>query len=259
MAKKLQTIYEYFGEYGYKKDNVDLAISMLDEEEKELIKLRYGEDLENPQTSIEWNKDHQQKYYGALIPRIKRILTNIQIGKPTKKQRKKKEIIEKIEELPINSKQEDTKIDQPKDLITENTEIQSVEQKIVEETKEPNVITEIVSPTPLQNQIDLFSFLRSASFLEITNELSVKEAIIICLRLGYVDDKYYETKTIANFFNISEDEVRSITKKALNLYKEKINSVIDQVIIEQNSKISENNSSKPQILCKTPTNNSETS
>ena len=60
--------------------------------------------------------------------------------------------------------------------------------------------------------------------------LTVKEAIIISLKLGYVDEKYFTTESIANFFGITEDEVRETTKKVLLLYKEEINRLIEEAI-----------------------------
>ena len=62
------------------------------------------------------------------------------------------------------------------------------------------------------------------------NKLSVKEAIIISLKLGYVDNKCFSTESIANFLGIEEDEVIETTKKILLLYKESINGFIDTAI-----------------------------
>ena len=62
------------------------------------------------------------------------------------------------------------------------------------------------------------------------NKLSVKEAIIISLKLSYVDNKYFSTESIANFLGIEEDEVIETTKKILLLYKESINGFIDTAI-----------------------------
>ena len=62
------------------------------------------------------------------------------------------------------------------------------------------------------------------------NVLSVKEAIIISLKLGYVDEKYFSTEAIAQFLGIEEEEVIETTKKVLVLYKEKINNFLNDVI-----------------------------
>ena len=60
--------------------------------------------------------------------------------------------------------------------------------------------------------------------------LSPKEAVIISLKLGYVDGKYFTNESIANFLGISEDEVRETLKKILLLYKDNINEIIDHLI-----------------------------
>lgn len=70
--KKIKTIYEYFSEYT--KEDIDAVLAMLTEEEKKLITLRYGDDLENPQTSEYWTIADSKRFYGTLIDKIKKIL-----------------------------------------------------------------------------------------------------------------------------------------------------------------------------------------
>ena len=72
--------------------------------------------------------------------------------------------------------------------------------------------------------------MKNLKFSDMLNELEVKEAIIIGLRLGYVDGKYFSTKSIADFLGVSEEEVIETTKKVLLLYKENINNFIDKAI-----------------------------
>lgn len=74
MSKKLQSIYEYLG--GYDEETINEVIDKLGEEEKQLIIDRYGNDLHNPTTTSNWNKDKNNKFYGKLIPKIKRMLKN---------------------------------------------------------------------------------------------------------------------------------------------------------------------------------------
>lgn len=73
-GKKLQTIYEYLKEYTRKE--IDIMLSKLTEEDMTLVKLRYGEDLDNPVTSSTWSKEESTKFYGNLIPKMKRLLSN---------------------------------------------------------------------------------------------------------------------------------------------------------------------------------------
>ena len=73
MSRKVQTIYEYFSEYS--KEMIDKVISNLSTEEKELLTIRYGEDLHNPCPKEEWNnnKNHYQ-FYKLLLPKIGTLL-----------------------------------------------------------------------------------------------------------------------------------------------------------------------------------------
>ena len=64
----------------------------------------------------------------------------------------------------------------------------------------------------------------------MTKVLTTKESIIISLKLGYVDGKYFSTESIAQFLGIEEKEVIETTKKILLLYKDNINSIIDKLI-----------------------------
>lgn len=72
MGRQLQTIYEYLNEYSI--EEIDYVISNLTEQEKEIIKYRYGEDLHNPQVSENWNRELSKKFYNVLIPKIKKLL-----------------------------------------------------------------------------------------------------------------------------------------------------------------------------------------
>ena len=78
--------------------------------------------------------------------------------------------------------------------------------------------------------VKMLKLLRTSTFTEMMNVLSVKEAIIISLKLGYVDEKYFSTEAIAQFLGIEEEEVIETTKKVLVLYKEKINNFLNDVI-----------------------------
>jgi hypothetical protein len=44
--------------------------------DRELIKLRYGNDLESPITSKKWDQEQSQKFYSTLISKMKRLLSN---------------------------------------------------------------------------------------------------------------------------------------------------------------------------------------
>ena len=74
-GKKLQTIYEYLKEYP--REEIDTVLSKLTEEETSLVKLRYGDDLDNPVASSTWGKEETNEFYGILIPKMKKLLSNL--------------------------------------------------------------------------------------------------------------------------------------------------------------------------------------
>lgn len=207
MARKPQTIYEYFSDYT--KDEIDAAIEKLSKEDKGLITLRYGNDLNNPVFSKLTKKD-RNRFYSSLIPKIKRLLSN-----PNQKRK-----------------------------IVMETKIQSTEvsKSTITLEKEENIIghmkdTSTVELQPSSNNtfskeecMKILEILRTPTFSQMLESVSVKEAIIISLKLGYVDGKFFSTEAIATFLGIDEAEVIETTKKVLLLYKTNINEFIDNVI-----------------------------
>lgn len=183
--RKIQTIYELLD--GYSKKEIDIALSRLSDEEMQVIKIRYGNDLENPITSKEWNNHHRYKFYDSIIPKLKRYLSSSSHKIKIKTNKTKKVNLESI-----NIKEEDNK----------------------------------------ENNIIMLEILKNLTFTKMLEKLSFKEAIIISLRLGYVEEKYYSTESIATFLGIEELEVIEVTKKVLILYRDNINSFIDAAINE---------------------------
>ncbi len=69
----IQSIYEYFEEYT--KEQINDMLAKLSSEEIELVKLRYGEDLEKP-VRLKLKEEYKNKFYGYLLPRMKKMLAN---------------------------------------------------------------------------------------------------------------------------------------------------------------------------------------
>ena len=88
--RKLKTIYELFSYFS--KEEIDNMLSQLNEDEKELVRMRYGNDLEHPVTDSSWSRENYSVFYRSLIPKMKRLLKNA--AKPVHKGRKLKSIYE---------------------------------------------------------------------------------------------------------------------------------------------------------------------
>lgn len=70
--RKIKSIYELFNMYP--REKINEMLSLLSDEEKKLIILRYGEDLDNPITSEKWDSKNRYQYYNILLPKMKLIL-----------------------------------------------------------------------------------------------------------------------------------------------------------------------------------------
>lgn len=234
LGKKLQTIYEYFSDYT--EEEINIVISKLSDEDRQLIKLRYGDDLKNPITSELWNEDYQKRFYGSLIPKMRKLLfkqrekniskeklldEKISVEKTDKKV--VKEDLKEIELTSENNKKESSvPMAYAKKLFKKDDRNDSLDS--ISDNKKTNASLE------KEDYIRILQMMRTPSFEDMLKVLSPKEAIIICLKLGYVDDKYFTTESIAGFLGIDEDEVRKITNKVLLVYREKLNNFIDTAI-----------------------------
>lgn len=210
---KLQTIYQYFKDYT--KEQVDEMLLKLTNEDRALITLRYGEDLDNP-VSGELTKEQTNKFYGTLVPKMKRLLKNPNNTRKPRNSSKKKSIDSTQKEEVITP------------VIEERLVLEQPVLSPVQEVKtKPERISSDINRDDCTKILEL---LRTPTFSQMMNILSVKEAIIISLKLGYVDGKYFSTESIAEFLGIEQEEVRETTKKVLLLYKENINSLIDEAV-----------------------------
>lgn len=80
------------------------------------------------------------------------------------------------------------------------------------------------------NYMNILEIFNNPTFIEMTKSFSIKESVILSLKLGYVDQKYFSTETIAAFLGMEDKEVIDITKKGLMSFKTKLNEMIDEVI-----------------------------
>lgn len=233
--RKLQTIYQYFEDYT--REQVNEMLSKLTEEEIALITLRYGEDLDNP-VSRKLTKDQTNKFYKVLIPKMKKLLANSS-GDYKKRSRKPKvnnaqqsSVEPSIVEKPVQQHILPSEKPTSTELIQEKKEV----IELIPKTEPKEESTPVVKTDKVSNDITkddftkMLELLRTPTFTQMMGVLTPKESIIISLKLGYVDGKYFSTESIAQFLEIEEKEVIETTKKVLLLYKENMNSFLDSII-----------------------------
>lgn len=205
-GKRRKSLIEKFIELGYTREQILSVINDLPEKHKSGIKRMDGDDLENPIKSKDITKQEEAFYYVTIVSKIKKELI--------KKYGVKENSVETIEEILPNQNQAKTK---------------EVEQTIV--TKPIQEINPKTTPNFTKEEyIKMLELIKTKTFKELIGSLEVKNAIIIALRLGYVDNKYFSTESIAQFLSIEEHEVREITAQVLNLYKEQLNDFIDSMV-----------------------------
>ena len=75
MPRKIKTIYDYFLTLASEQE-INEVMKSLSEEDKQLLKDRFGDDLYNPIKTENWNSEKSYQYYKLLLPKIKKKLIN---------------------------------------------------------------------------------------------------------------------------------------------------------------------------------------
>lgn len=166
MSRKLQSIYEYFSEYS--EEIIDNVISNLSTEEKELLVIRYGEDLHNPCPKEEWNNNkYRYQFYKLLLPKIRTLL----------EVEKEKDIVKENEEETKNIVQENIKED------TKKVEISSIPTYTIYDLNNYKVLIDLINKNV--SNVDICKQL-NITFSELTAKLlELKNLGIACQRKYY--------------------------------------------------------------------------
>lgn len=238
-------------------------VSHLSEEETQILISRYGENLEEYRNTSLQEKERAQ-LYSCILPKLRRWIEkggpNPQKGRRNKSI-KSPETVEKSASLAGNTQnnsqnsvenyKENTKV------LTENVEkttnISEIIPKKVENTPIPvtnEKSSEInsekstdhvdrIQEKPKIEQISVIEkedcermlcLLRMPAFIDMMKETDPKTAIIMGLRIGYVDEKCFTKEAIANFLGMTEEEVSESIRKGVNIYKNNFDKFIDKLI-----------------------------
>lgn len=258
--KKVLTIYEILKEFTRKQID-EMIKEKLTDEERELIKIRYGEDLNNP-TPGTLSSKQKNYFYNTLIPRMRKILENPNYKRYSISSKEKKTLItEQAQKAVVQIKDKPTS--EQKSIPTEEkTQINPMkviendnEGKLEQKTESIKELNPVVKSDDTSNNltkddyIKMLELLRTPTFEEMHSLLTKKELLIIYLSLGYIDGKYFSAKAIAQFLEIEETEVKETTNKVLLLYKDYINNVIDSLIKGADEKVG-----YTRVLSMNPTN-----
>lgn len=220
MNNKYRTLYQHFADYT--EEQVNEVLKTLTTDELALLKYKYGEDLKTP-TNNQLTREQATKINSVIIPKIKRRLINLY-----KNKKKLKVLPEKDKTNRAKDESNTISLPEAKQLKQEIIEKETIESS----SRPPEPPKESIATNSITGEecIKILELLKTPSFSQMISTLSVKEAVIIALRLGYIDDKYFSVEQISQFLGIDQEDVNEITKKVLVLYKDTINQFIDQAI-----------------------------
>lgn len=184
-TRKLPTIYDYF-KYNT-KEQVNSVISRLSIEEQHLVRLRFGNDLNNPSIS-ELNDEGKIRFYQIVVPKMKRML------------------IEEDEKILASNPVEEFQPPLSELLVAEGYNQLIVKDQYNEE------ITD-------QDYNKVLVLLKTPEFIKLTRIINIQQTIIIILKLGYIDGKHFSNKVIANFLKMDEEQVEYNIQRSINVLR----------------------------------------
>ena len=223
VRKSLDNLYDYFDEYS--EDLIDQVIAQLDDRSKSILVMRYGKDLKKPILNKKFAQESKKEFYNKVIPDMKRILKRLENEKSVSHSDNIKDIdISTTDSESIgNGDVENSVAEKYPNLYTEcsmNSEVQMISNtKDVSKDESNN-----------ENYIRTLEIFGSEEFRNMTLQKPMNECVILALKLGYVDGKYFSSSSIANFLGVDVSEVDDIVKKTLVEYKEVLNGMIDKAI-----------------------------
>ena len=204
MQKSFKTIYELLEDYS--KEDINQVLSELSPQEKELLALRYGLDLEHPVRTSGWNGAASNNFYRHLLPVIRKKLKD-----------RNTKISDKLNMLCISDllKYLDIKeiviiyLKYQKSLSNNDiANFLNINADLIEDTLRK---LNLVFSSKIDNSID--------------SNLTLEEFVIVVLVLGYIDNKKYSGTEIKEILGIDI----KVTKEVLSKYKEEL-SKLDRTI-----------------------------
>lgn len=237
--KQLKTLKDYCP--GYTMEQIEEGLMNISASYRNLIYLRYGGSIENP--SFGYLTDSQRTtFYNGAIPRLRKVLEDLYQPKSDqkpviiskkeaerdnvpvltvekkekpKKPREKVPVIEvaKEEPKPREEKKEAIKIEIPTPK-REKTEAELLAERI-EHIGEGIVDDGTYKEITREDCNKLVARLRNSGFKPLLDKVTLIEAVIITLRLGYLDGKYFSVQTVAKLLGVNDNDVRRATQKAM--------------------------------------------
>lgn len=192
----------------YNKETILSAIDLLSEDERELLQRRYGKDYsattpygipEEERTRITAIKNHIYDNCCLIVNDINK---------------------KKIEEfagpdMPTYSPDTDVR-----EKLEESQRKQEKAHKVVDKH----------TYTERKDEYQMLDVLKSLTDVRKDLNLTNEEYVIVMLKLGYINNKYYSTEEISTMLDIDAQTIIDITKKVLNIMKYYLYYCVDNTI-----------------------------
>lgn len=201
-SRDLSNLYTYFQkEYGIEEKTLDESIKKLSIGDQELLHKRYGDDLKHPIL-----KTMEPKEYVSLVQQTIRRLTNLvlygQVNRPRNAQT-------------LQTAKEKQDKETPKYQMT---------QEKTSECMDSSNHGEKSKMTPEEAEA-ILNILSDPNFKDLYKDMTMDEVTVFLLKI-----RNYKTSEIAKNYNISEQDVRDITKSGLIKLKKSLCRAIDEAM-----------------------------
>ena len=145
VKRSLNNLYEYYDMYS--EDQVDRMLSLLDDDSKKLLTLRYGGDLKNPVINKKVPKELKKMFYANVLPKMTRILKRIvkedkesSISKSSvdiiKKEKSNKKTQQVCDDNQLDMEKRKNDISKPAETISKNETLNNEKQQICIENQQ---------------------------------------------------------------------------------------------------------------------------
>ena len=203
---------------GFSTQQRQIAINKLSAEDKAIVREMYSMNPTNPKY-----KEIEMKFYGNVVPLLKKYAKNpffVPNPVPDKEEKAPPKVETKIEEVPKIEirKDEEPKIEVPK-FKTKGIDVPVL--KVEEAPSAPDIELTYGKDSTDDVEESKIRF-RSVvpTFVELANNFTPEETLLVALQLGQINSKYYPIGAISKFFDISEDAINETTTRVLKEFRQ---------------------------------------
>lgn len=186
---------------GDSKETVDFALSLLTQEERDVLDIRWGENR-RPFASVK----ERNKFFQVVLPKLEKNVIDIREGRITISVDTKNKL---PEETPSSTTLQSKLVDEQDDIFVSM----------------PTLSTEFTK----EDYEALRAYISRPEYQDAIKTLPLEECIIAALSLTMIGNKPVSFATLAELFGVKEKEVEEIAKKGLFALKEKFDTHVDMV------------------------------